>query len=295
MQRVSSGRRRSRRRGGGRASRSRRCSGRSGGAHRVFGRPNVNTALRKARSRGLWVGAPIRLARAAEPGPCWSMRSRSVDELQDERLARRALSSCSGRVAARSRRVRMGVVTGRPWLRVVSSVRGLVEDEAPAVARGPLRGRDLDERRHRGEEGQDVGGGPVAQRRAGAGDEQPGDEPPAVGIASCPTAYTPRCTWRSRPIRGGVPSPSPRCRARPAARDRRPRPGGSRAAAITSSTERCRTLTVTLTVNVHIARIHGAILTPADRAGALARRNRHTSGADPQHPDPSLDARRTQT
>ena len=176
-------------------------------------------------------------------------------------------------------------MTGRPWRRGGLERRWRGGSTRPGRLRGALlRGRDLDERRHRGEQGQDVGGGPVAQRGARAGDEQR-RRTGARGSGSRrgrPRTRRGGSGAAARPARGAR-SPSRRARARAAAPGRRPRPAGSRAA----RSPRPRRLHVDLNYwgQRAIARIMRPIIAPAPRRHARAT-NRHTSAAQPWRTNP---------
>src|ERR687893_830354 len=86
------------------------------------GRVNLHTPFWKNPLRVVRGGAAMRLLRAAEPGPVWVTRSRGVTSFRTSASLAARSTSWVGRVAARSRRVRMGEVTGRPWRLVVGSV-----------------------------------------------------------------------------------------------------------------------------------------------------------------------------
>ena len=118
-----------------------------------------------------------------------------------------------------------GVVIGRPWWIVVSRWVGLVDLDAAALSWGAVGERDVDERRHRGDEGPDVGGGAVGDGGARAGGDEGGDDAAAVGDGGVADGVDASVdadeSARGEPM---LRSPRGSCRARGAARARRPPP-----------------------------------------------------------------------
>ncbi len=259
------------------------------------GSPCFTTALRNARSSRLRVGpmpAPTSPARTAAPGPSWVSSWCFVTSFRTSAsLAARSTSS-RGRVAARSRRVRIGLVTGRSWRRAGCRLVAWWKIRPGRFRGALLRGRDLDERRHRREEGQDVGGGPVAQGGAVAGDEERRDEAAAHRDRVVPDGVDPAVDDAEPPaLDAAVDRPGRRPRASGAAHDRQPRPDGSRLDAITSSARVICTLTTYMGVNVQIAPGHGPILTPGPPGPANVTHPAHFRGMTGAiEPTPSLPA-----